>query len=217
MSKNLIFDLDGTLWDATQEIAKAWENEGKRNFGPSYTLTVSKVKEEMGKTMDKIAKDISPDNLDEEEITKFGKTCFEAENAYLSTYPGKLYENEIETLRKLKEVGFTLFIVSNCQKGYIENFLKIVDPCLFKSFLCYGDTNASKDITIKKLMEKFNLEDAIYIGDTEKDEESSHKAGIKFIHASYGFGKSLNPEGSISSFPELVELALNLYKIYYKK
>ncbi|HAS56677.1 MAG TPA: HAD family hydrolase [Firmicutes bacterium] len=216
MKKNLIFDLDGTLWDATKQIAAAWENEGKAFFGLSYSISVLKVKEEMGKTMDVIAKDISPSNINELDIAKFGKACFEAENAYLSVHPGKLYDKEIETLKKLKTIGFDLFIVSNCQKGYIENYLKIIDPCIFKSYLCYGDTNASKDVTIKKLMDKFDLEDAIYIGDTYKDEESSHKAGIKFIHASYGFGKSLNPEGVIASFPELIEVALNLYKIYYK-
>lgn len=214
--KNLIFDLDGTLWDATETNRKSFEDVGKEFFGPGYTLTLEQLKQEMGKTMDVIAKDITPEGIDEITMKKFAFTCFAKEVFNLAANPGKLYENELEVLEVLKK-EYNLYIVSNCQKGYIDQYINIVPPNTFKSFLCFGDTNASKDITILELMKREHLKDAIYIGDTLGDEISAHKANIPFISACYGFGTCDKPEGVINSLIELKPVADLIYKEHFKK
>ena len=110
------------------------------------------------------------------------------------------------TLTKLKE-EHDLYIVSNCQKGYIELFLeKSETGHLFKDFLCFGDTGAPKGITIKQLMLNNYLQPkhTLYIGDTRGDYEATLLAGIKFIYAGYGFGNLENMEYEIKSLSELL-------------
>ena len=47
-------------------------------------------------------------------------------------------------------------------------------------------------------------ESAVYVGDTEGDENAAHAAGIPFIHAAYGFGAAQNPEGTIWNLSDLI-------------
>ena len=47
----IIFDMDGTLWDSTENITKAW-NEVLVKYGyGQLKLTVEQVSKEMGKLM----------------------------------------------------------------------------------------------------------------------------------------------------------------------
>ncbi|MBO6286779.1 MAG: HAD family hydrolase, partial [Bacilli bacterium] len=73
------------------------------------------------------------------------------------------------------------------------------------------DTKDEKAVTIRALMTSRYIVEALYVGDTEKDELASHKARIPFIHASYGFGTALSPEGSIHSLIELEHEARRVF------
>ena len=52
---SVIFDLDGTLWDSSAQVAECWSQVGARLLGPGFFLTPDDVKAQMGKTMDEIA------------------------------------------------------------------------------------------------------------------------------------------------------------------
>ena len=41
---------------------------------------------------------------------------------------------------------------------------------------------------IKLIVERNNIDEAVYVGDIQGDYDSSKRAGVKFIHAAYGFG-----------------------------
>ena len=45
--KLILFDLDGTVWDATETNRKSFEDVGKEFFGPSYTLTLEQLKQDI--------------------------------------------------------------------------------------------------------------------------------------------------------------------------
>lgn len=202
----LIFDLDGTLWDSAEPVAEAWSEAGRRYLGSSFSLNKEDVYREMGKTMDQIVADLIPDQGDPELMKRIAADLFKTENEYLEKHPGKTFPNVVETLKLLKEKGYRLYIVSNCQAGYIETFLPLVPSTLFSDHMCWSDTEADKHVTILKQMERANEKEAIYIGDTQGDEKETHLAGLPFIHAAYGFGKAIKPEGVINSFSELPEL-----------
>ena len=69
--------------------------------------------------------------------------------------------------------------------------------------MCFGDTGASKGVTIRKLMERHGITDAAYIGDTQGDYEATLEADIPFIWAKYGFG---TPEGYVAAIERFEDL-----------
>ena len=90
------------------------------------------------------------------------------ENEYLSKYGGRIYENTIKTIEMLNE-KYNLYIVSNCQAGYIEAFLNYYDlKNYIKDFESSGNTGKDKELNIKAILERNNIKDAVYVGDTKK-------------------------------------------------
>ena len=149
----IIFDVDGTLWDSVEVVAESWNLAIKENSDLEPNLNREILQGLFGKTMDEIAAGVFPD-LDLDSRRKLMDICFDYENRYLETHPGVYYEGVMDTLKELA-LEYPLFIVSNCQCGYIEVMMKGagMEPYI-KDFLCFGQTQTSKDQTILKLMEK---------------------------------------------------------------
>lgn len=202
---SFIFDLDGTLWDSRAEVAKSWQEIAIKEFGKTH-VTVELVASLMGKPMKDIALAIAPEELSEEKKLAFGERAFLYENEYLSLHPGKPFEGVVETLKELRKRGHRLFIVSNCQNGYIETFTNVIKPFEFDGTLCYGETGTEKSLTMRELMKRHGVNKAIYVGDTLGDEVETKKAGLPFVYAAYGFGKSENPDYIIHRFSDLLAL-----------
>ena len=121
MKVSLIFDLDGTLWDTTEQVSIVWNNVAKK-----YNIEIEKfsIKSIMGLTTSEIISKLF--NNDIELGKSFINDCQESENEYLSMHGGNIYVNTISTIKKLVK-KFDLYIVSNCQDGYIQSFLYFYD------------------------------------------------------------------------------------------
>ena len=75
-------------------------------------------------------------------------------------------------------------------EGYIESFFKTSGlGKYFEDYESNGKTGLSKGENIKLVINRNNLRNAVYIGDTLKDKEAAEHAKIPFIYASYGFGE----------------------------
>lgn len=84
-----------------------------------------------------------------------------------------------------------VFIVSNCQSGYIELFLKKTGLAPYVTDTeCFGDTGMKKAENIRLVVARNGLQQPVYVGDTKGDEEAAHEAGVPFVHAAYGFGRA---------------------------
>lgn len=209
MKKGILLDLDGTLWDSSDNVAKAWIEALKdENDAPDMDATT--IKDLMGFPMDEIGEKIFK-GLPEERQFELLKKCENHENAYIEKHGGNLFENVEETFKRLKEDGYFLAIISNCQKGYIEAFLdyygfnKYMDD-----FIGYGDNLKQKDENMKLIVKRNGLDQALYVGDIENDYIASKKAGLPFILAGYGFGKVENVP-VIQSFDKLPEAAREIF------
>lgn len=211
VKKGLIFDMDGTLWDSAENVATSWTETITKKGYNRPEITKEDIMSVMGKTMNVIA-DILFADLPEEERYQLLDECGKNENAYLLKHGGNLYPELEETLKKLKE-KYHLYIVSNCQAGYIEAFLDFYGfGKYFEDIECYGNNLKQKGFNIKLLAERNNISDAYYIGDTQGDYDATMEAGLKFIHAKYGFG-TINAEvPELNSFKELPQL---LKKIFF--
>ncbi len=187
--KGIILDVDGTLWDAVEVITDSW-NEALRQFPDvKGQITCDQMRQCLGKTMFEIADALFPDLPVSRRREVLG-TAMEYEVEYLWNHPGEVYPGVAQTLKHLSEEGWHLYIVSNCQKGYIEDFLHALDEDgLIEDHLCFEDTLEDKGVNIRLCAERNALSRAYYVGDTEGDLTAAKKAGIDFIYARYGFGK----------------------------
>lgn len=207
MKTGLIFDMDGTLWDSSANVALSWTEKVKELGYERPDITQQDIMGVMGLTMDKIADKLFGD-LSKDERMKLLQLCCDNENDYLSRHGGILYPDLEDTFIRLKE-KYALFIVSNCQSGYIETFLEYYGfGKYFDDIECYGNNLKEKGDNIALIVKRNDLEKAYYIGDIQGDYDATMKAGIDFIHAAYGFGtiNATVPElEKFSALPELLE------------
>lgn len=104
---------------------------------------------------------------------------------------------------------YPLFIVSNCQSGYIERFLEWSGfQNIFKDFECWGNTKQNKSENMKQIIFRNMLKNPVFIGDTEGDCTAAKNCNVPFIHIEYGFGKCGDYDWSVKTFDKLVHLFL---------
>lgn len=194
----VIFDLDGTLWDASASIAGSWSQVLKtKRYDP---VNPDQVKSLCGQPMDAILRALAPGA----DLELLDELCL-LEERNLHHDHGVLYPGIRELLEKLS-TSYDLYIVSNCQKGYIEIFLETMELSdYFKGFDCWGNTQSPKGITLKGLMTRHGIEQAVYVGDTKGDQSAAKYAGVPFIHAAYGFAKVDAADAVINEPLELLE------------
>ena len=87
----IIFDVDGTLWDSTPQVAIAWQMIAKNCKVPYEHITPDRLHQEFGKMMKDIAYSIFSD-LPKEEALGVLKECMDYEVAYLLSHPPLPYD-----------------------------------------------------------------------------------------------------------------------------
>lgn len=197
MIDGIIFDLDGTLWDACRVVSESWGETLRRKYGITDGPTASAVKSIMGMTADEIAAAL---------FSGFGArareiclACIHGENEYIAGHGGDLYPGAPEMLAALAD-RCPLFIVSNCLDGYIECFLRASGlGAYFRDWACEGSTGLKKAGNIALIVGRHGLRNPLYIGDTVMDERSAREAGCLFLHAAYGFGTAETPDAAVDS------------------
>ncbi|MCQ2506669.1 MAG: HAD family hydrolase [Lachnospiraceae bacterium] len=209
MIKNIIFDIDGTLWDTTGVVARAWNKALDETGLAKPDLTAKDLQKEFGKPMDGIFASLFPHLKTREELDRLEKAIYKYEHAYVADAKENLtYEGVVETIKELSKTK-KLYIVSNCQDGYIEVLLKKLNLSEYiKDYDCYGKTFLPKSGTIRLVCDRnaLNNEETVYVGDTMGDYNATKDAGLKFVFASYGFGDVKEPDMVIGKFSELLSL-----------
>lgn len=197
--QNIIFDLDGTLWDSRKEIIEAW-----KQVIPNLDITADDLTHLMGCPSEEFLKFLFP-NVSYQEASRLMNQCEQAEVKYLTKNGTTLFPNAIEVLNALAK-NYHLYIVSNCQKGYIESFLNHYQVShLFDDFESSGNTNLDKSQNIQILLERNHIrpEQCCYVGDTLKDLEAAKQNHMLFVWAAYGFEKGIQTDYSIQSLNDL--------------
>ena len=204
MIDGIIFDVDGTIWNSTPTVEEAW-NAALEKAGYKERVTAERLQGLFGLPMDDIIADILPE-ADAEERAGFAPLCFEYEHEYIARYGAAVYDGVEDMLKELSK-KYPLFIVSNCQAGYIELMLKKTGFAEYiTDHLCPGDTNLLKADNIKLISERNNLKSPLYVGDTQMDANACKEAGVPIAFAAYGFGKVKEPAYVINSPMELVDI-----------
>lgn len=208
--QGIIFDMDGTLWDSAEGVAQSWNCIVAQEYMPDRVITAEEIQSVMGKTMDKLAEALFPE-LPEAQRMELLEKCCAYENEYLREHGGILYDELENTLKRLY-AEYPLYIVSNCQSGYIEAFLEYYGfGHYFEDIECYGNNRLKKGDNIRGLAERNGLTDSVYVGDIQGDYDASREAGVKFIHAAYGFGTVAEDVPAIRCIAELPERVKEIF------
>lgn len=201
----VILDVDGTLWDSTGIVAGAW-TRAVRECGHDVLVTADMLKGLFGLTMAAIAERLLPQLSVEEQGRVMDLCCVYEQEALEADECRICYPGVEDTIRELSG-SVRLFIVSNCQSGYIELFLdKTGLGPYIKDIECYGNTNMGKADNIRLVAERNHLLAPVYVGDTQGDCDAAAQAGVPFVFAAYGFGEADRWDAKIEVFTELAHL-----------
>ncbi|WP_395804642.1 HAD family hydrolase [Daejeonella sp.] len=205
---SLIFDLDGTLWDALDTYLESW-NLGAQAENLTRTFTRDDLHYVMGWERSNVLDHMFPgtSKLRQEEIYK---TINEFRLKIMPQMGGVLYEGVREGLIKLSE-KYQLFIVSNCPANLIVEFMKWADlEQYITDEMAHGVNSMPKHHNIKLLVEKHQLKKPIYIGDTHGDSIETRKADLPFVLVTYGFGTSDDYDLKFDNFNDFTNYFMNL-------
>ncbi len=207
MIKAVIFDLDGTLLDPKEFIFQAYEH----TFATHGLKVVGReqLRPHIGRGLKIIYREFVPDFDYDSLITTHAN--FQARSLHLI----KIFPKVLETVKKLKDKGLKLAIVTSRMKN-TETSLKVagLDPKLFDAIITADDIQNLKPnpegtlLALKKL--KVKASEAILVGDAIVDIEMGKNAGVKTVAITWGFG---GEDISISKPDYLIKKIEELEKI----
>lgn len=184
--KNLIFDLDGTLWNTEKSYYYAFNKFLANNPSKASQMDVNVVEKLKSITMDKMAPLLFPLDNDEERYHNMLE-CLKYSCEYLINNEN-IEQKKIDDLLKLSK-EYNLYIVSNCPFEYIDIFFKKTNlRSIFKDVVALGGFTVNNDFdksnNLANLVRKENLkkEETFFIGDSHLDLEASEYAKVNFIY-----------------------------------
>ena len=184
--KVLLFDLDGTLCDTDEMLIQSFFALYKK-YRPAKIRTREELIYFSGPPIKKTLADEFPDYSFEEIYKAFQETSRELYLPYV-----KAFDNEIEALKKLKEAGYLLGVVTNKGAPLTKYSLEVAHiDGLFDVVISADDVNAPKPspLGIEKALERLaiaNKEEVLYIGDNDIDYETATNTGVDAMLVTWG-------------------------------
>jgi phosphoglycolate phosphatase len=204
---SLVFDLDGTLWDTCEACAAGWNNVRKRHGIAFREITVDDVRGVAGKPHDSCIREVFI-GVPEDQLRILSDETQGEDNRLIAERGGTLYPGVVEGLTELA-TRYPLFMVSNCQAGYIEIFLASTGLArLFRDTECFGNTGRPKADNLRAIISRNALASPIFIGDTVGDQTAASANDVPFAFVSYGYGQCTKPQVKVDSFRELRDLLM---------
>lgn len=202
---SIIFDMDGTLWDAVDSYCEIWNatlTATGINRPPVVREDLIKL---MGMTLDRIVSILVPEAVGNR---AFLDALQNNECTMMPRLGGRLYPG-VKDLMPILARHYKLYMVSNCFSDGLPTFLDYTGLKPYISdHLSFGNNGLDKAANIGIMVERHGLKAPMYVGDTEGDCISSHKAGVAFAWVSYGFGTVDNPDFILKNFDDLKTLLL---------
>lgn len=201
----LLFDMDGTLWNAVSSYATVWNTTFRELGVRRPPVTEEELIALMGQRLEDFIGKLVPPDQDRPGLLD---AVFANEQRLMPELGGVLYDGVRVTLARLSQ-RLPLFMVSNCGADGLNNFLNYTDlHAFFKDSITAGETGRPKSDNIRTLVTRYGLRDAYYVGDTITDARSAREAGTGMIWCRYGFG-SVPPDMYdyvIDSFPAILDV-----------
>lgn len=203
----IIFDMDGTMWDAIDTYATIW-NMAFEQEGIERRITREDLLSLIGTPIDDIMRHFVPSD----KVERLLDTIASLVPTELARLGGKLYEGVQEGVARLAK-HYRLFMLSNCDELELPIFVHYAGlDNYITDTIAYGNTRLPKAENIGLLMQRYGLKQPIYVGDTDGDCREAHRAGVPFAWMSYGFGTTNDYDIRFDTFTQFADYFVDLAK-----
>lgn len=200
----IIFDIDGTLWEAS-EITMIAANSIADEYKEIPKVSIEDIYKVMGLGKRDIAQILMP-NVELSKAMGYVDLQTKLAIDLINKNGAHIYENVSSVIKYLSK-KYKLGIITNNFDDYVKLFLEKSNlKRFFIDYIGNASYGISKKEAIEKMMSRNNVSLACYIGDIKKDMQAAYDANIDFIHAKYGFEPNLECEKIINDISELKEM-----------
>lgn len=189
--KNIIFDMDGTLLDSSNGVLNSLRQVfidnnvvikktiSKKIIGPPLRETIVQLTE----------------IIDEKKLDHL-VDCFKCEYDSEGYKDTTIFKDIDVMISSLYEHGINLYIATNKRQNPTKKIINMLDLGHFftgiYSIDSFGSGVETKGELLAHLVQIFNLEDCIYIGDHIDDFHAANYAKLEYMMVDWGFGTFIN-------------------------
>lgn len=215
--KVIVFDLDGTLIHSAPDLhASANKMLADIGHGPlSLDLIISFIGNGVPRLVELVIEHCNLEMADHGRLVASYLAHYDAGPVDLT----ELYPNLKETLTALKANGFVLGLCTNKPEAPARQILDLLGLSKYFDLLIGGDTLAVKKpdpAPLVKVFEDLGATQMLYVGDSEVDAQTAHRAGIDFALFTEGYRKASIEElphtysfDNFDQFPAIAKIAFS--------
>ncbi len=188
MNKMVIFDLDGTLLDTLDDLCNSVNYSLRTNNFPERSL--EEVRTFVGNGIRLLIERSVPEGTSKELIDKTFE-CFKTYYAVHCNDKTKTYPGVMDMLKELKKNGYKIAVLSNKAQYAVTKLCDIYFNNLLDDAVGARENVAKKPspdaLYICAENNNINLNNVIYVGDSDVDVATANNAGVKGIAVTWGF------------------------------
>ena len=188
MNKMVIFDLDGTLLDTLDDLCNSVNYSLRTNNFPERSL--AEVRTFVGNGIRLLIERSVPEGTSKELIDKTFE-CFKTYYAVHCNDKTKTYPGVMDMLKELKKNGYKIAVLSNKAQYAVTKLCDIYFNNLLDDAVGASENVAKKPspdaLYICAENNNINLNNVIYVGDSDVDVATANNAGVRGIAVTWGF------------------------------
>lgn len=188
MNKMVIFDLDGTLLDTLDDLCNSVNYSLRTNNFPERSL--EEVRTFVGNGIRLLIERSVPEGTNKELIDKTFE-CFKTYYAVHCNDKTKTYPGVMDMLKELKKNGYKIAVLSNKAQYAVTKLCDIYFNNLLDDAVGARENVAKKPspdaLYICAENNNINLNNIIYVGDSDVDVATANNAGVRGIAVTWGF------------------------------
>jgi len=208
MSRIIVFDMDGTIIDSSQDITHSINYV--RSVYSMEPLSVKTIVDAINGAHENLAKIFYETATYEKEY----RDVFEEHYAVQCTKNVTLYEEIEDTLKLLKEQGHRLSIATNAPSQFANIMLSHVEVAHYFDHIYGADMVEHAKPHAQMLLEIFSSygydksrdKKPLMVGDNDKDMASAKNADAVGVYVKWGFSDTDMYDISLSKPSELIEV-----------
>ncbi|WP_017186117.1 HAD hydrolase-like protein [Alkalibacillus haloalkaliphilus] len=192
-TKHIIFDMDGTLFQTDKILEFALDdtfNDLRLRGLWEGDTPIEQYRSIMGVPLPKVWEALLP-NQSESIRQEVDQMFLNKLLVNIRAGNGALYPNVVETLSRLKEQGYSIFIASNGLVEYLNTIVEVyeLDRFVTEVFSIEQITSLDKADLVREIVSKYNIQSGVVVGDRLSDIKAAKANELYSVGCRFDFAK----------------------------